>query len=173
MWKLVAPEEPPTCRARGPRTLAEWRPRESVDLRADNAVRPGPSNEKERAHHDRDARVRPDKCFDEQDRHESRGDGRDEVSDRFGKETRRPRPASDRRDQHSSEDAGEASDQDDRQGRAGAHQDEAEKVAPKDVRAEREHDPGVVRARVATMLNDEVDRLVRRDALTEEGNDDQ
>ncbi len=166
--QLMPPEEPPAAHANGDRSHRERCACEPVDLRADHAIRTGPACEEQSTDEDEDARVGLHERLHEEERDERRGDRSDKLGDRLREQTYGSPPASDGGNHDTGEDAAESGEQDDRERCARAREHDAEEVPPEYVRAEGEHEAGVVRTWIATVLDDEVDRLVRRDAFAEQ-----
>jgi len=101
----------------------------------------------------------------EHERDQCRRDGGHEVRATLGHEAGRPPHRADRGDEHAGSDARESREQHDRQCRSRASEHQAEQIPAQHIRSEGEDRARVIRPGIGAVFDDEIERLVRREAL--------
>jgi len=169
----MAPEEARAAHADRPGTFRERLGDKPIQLGPDHPVRAGPSDEQQRADEHQHARVGRHERLDEDEGDERRGNGRHQLCDRLSEQPRRAPPAPEREDEDAGGHAREPCEQHDRQRRPRTSEHQAEQVPAEQVRAEGEHEAWVVGSWIGSVLDEEVDRLVRSQALAQQRGDEQ
>src|SRR5947207_995079 len=167
MWNVMSCQDRAASQPQSLRAFCEWRGREALQIDAGDAVRAGPPRKHDGRNERERSRVRAGQREDGQDRYQGDWKRGGDLGDSVQNKTNRMRLRTECGEDQAKNHAPQPSRGRDRESYAGPVEDQAQQVTAARIGSEREGSTRRVRRGLLAEIEDDVERLVRRDAFAE------